>query len=655
MNDWPSPRPGILDISPYVGGEAKIAGIDRVIRLASNESALGPSKRALAAYAAAAPGMHRYPDGNSTALRAVLGRHHGLDPARIVCGAGSDELITALIRAYAGPGDEVLYARHGFLMYPIGALAVGATPVTAPETDLTFDVDAILARVTRRTRLVFIANPNNPTGTYISRSEMQRLHAGLPSSVMLVIDAAYSEFVQRNDYEPGVTLVDAGENVVMARTFSKIYALAGLRLGWAYCSPRRRRDQPRAQSLQCQRRGASGRRRRARGCRLGRPRARAQRRLAAMARARARRHGARIEPQRREFRAGAFQAAARCWRRVLVPAIARHPHAQGRGLPPARASAHHHRHRGGDARGRIGGAGLSGVMSDLVFQRVAIIGFGLIGSSLAHVLRRDASAREIVACARTEATLATVKRLGLADDFTLDPAAAVRGADLVVIAAPHSAYAEIAQRIGPALAPGAILTDVGSVKGAAVRDLQPIVPPGVHLVPGHPVAGTEHSGPEAGFAEMFDGRWCILTPPPGTDPAAVDRMIRLWQSAGMKVEIMSAEHHDMVLAMTSHLPHAIAYTIVGTATDLEETLKSEVIKFSAGGFRDFTRIAASDPVMWRDVFLSNREAVLEMLQRFTEDLTALQREIRWGEADKLEDRFRRTREIRRSVIEANQA
>jgi cyclohexadieny/prephenate dehydrogenase len=294
-------------------------------------------------------------------------------------------------------------------------------------------------------------------------------------------------------------------------------------------------------------------------------------------------------------------------------------------------------------------------MSDLVFQRVALIGFGLIGSSLAHVLRRDQSAHRIVACARSQATLDTVKRLGLADEVTLDPAAAARDADLVVIAAPHSAYAEIGRRIGPVLAQGAILTDVGSVKGAAIRDLQPHVPSGVHLVPGHPVAGTEHSGPAAGFAEMFRGRWCILTPPPGTDPAALDRMIRLWQSAGMKVETMSAEHHDMVLAMTSHLPHLIAYTIVGTATDLEETLKSEIIKFSAGGFRDFTRIAASDPVMWRDVFLSNREAVLEILQRFTEDLTALQRAIRWGEGATLEDRFVRTRAIRRSIIEANQA
>jgi histidinol-phosphate aminotransferase len=238
MTGFPIPRPGILDISPYVGGEAKIAGVARVIRLASNESALGPSPRAIAAYQAAAGEMFRYPDGHSTALREALGRHHGLDPARIVCGAGSDELIGLLIRAYAGPGDEVLYSRHGFLMYPIGALAVGAKPVAAPETNLTFDVDAVLARVTPKTRLVFIANPNNPTGTYLSRDALRRLHAGLPPAVVLVIDAAYAEFVQRNDYEPGIELVDAAENVVMTRTFSKIYALAGLRLGWAYCPPR---------------------------------------------------------------------------------------------------------------------------------------------------------------------------------------------------------------------------------------------------------------------------------------------------------------------------------------------------------------------------------------------------------------------------------
>ena len=294
-------------------------------------------------------------------------------------------------------------------------------------------------------------------------------------------------------------------------------------------------------------------------------------------------------------------------------------------------------------------------MSAPHFERVALVGIGLINSSLAHVLRRDKIAGEIVACARTQETLDTAVKLGLCDRTTLDPAVAVAGADLVVLGTPLSAYAGIAQAIAGALKPGAIVTDVGSVKQAVIRDIKPHMPAGVHFVAGHPVAGTEHSGPASGFAELFHDRWCILTPLADTDPGALARVTALWQAAGMKVLTMDAEHHDLVLAITSHLPHLIAYTIVGTATDLEDTLKSEVIKFSAGGFRDFTRIAASDPVMWRDVFLNNREAVLEMLQRFSEDLTALQRAIRWGEGQKLEDLFTRTRAIRRSIIEAKQA
>ena len=294
-------------------------------------------------------------------------------------------------------------------------------------------------------------------------------------------------------------------------------------------------------------------------------------------------------------------------------------------------------------------------MSERLFDRVALIGIGLIGSSLARVLRRDSPDTKIVACARRPETLAAVRRLELADDATDDPAEAAAGADIIVIATPLSAYAAIGERIKPALKAGAIVTDVGSVKQMAIRDLQPHVPRGVHFVPGHPVAGTEHSGPEAGFAELFCDRWCILTPLPETAPEAVNAVGRMWERCGMRVVTMSADHHDKVLAMTSHLPHLIAYTIVGTATDLEESLKSEVIEFSASGFRDFTRIAASDPVMWRDVFLNNREAVLEIVQRFTEDLTALQRAIRWGEGDKLQELFTRTRAIRRAIIEAKQA
>jgi cyclohexadieny/prephenate dehydrogenase len=290
-----------------------------------------------------------------------------------------------------------------------------------------------------------------------------------------------------------------------------------------------------------------------------------------------------------------------------------------------------------------------------MFGRVAFIGIGLIGSSLARLMLRDRLAEEIVACARSRATLDKVEALKLAHGVTDDPAEAARGADLVVVATPLSAYGAVARAIAPALKEGAIVTDVGSTKEAALRDIGAAMPPGAIFVPGHPVAGTEHSGPEAGFPELFDGRWCILTPDPSTDGAAVDRIEKMWQAAGMKVVRMTAEHHDKVLAVTSHLPHLIAYTIVATATDLEEDMQSEVIKFSAGGFRDFTRIAASDPVMWRDIFLANREAVLEMLQRFNEDLTALQRAIRWGEGEKLQELFTRTRAIRRSIIEAKQA
>ncbi|CAO3427524.1 prephenate/arogenate dehydrogenase family protein [Azospirillum doebereinerae] len=296
-------------------------------------------------------------------------------------------------------------------------------------------------------------------------------------------------------------------------------------------------------------------------------------------------------------------------------------------------------------------------MSDTapLFDRVAIIGIGLIGSSLARAIAEYGLAREVVCADRSKDACVVAMELGIVEMATTEVEVALDGADLVVLATPVGSFAEVGERIGPLLAPGTIVTDVGSVKEAVLRDVGPNLPDGVHLVPGHPVAGTEHSGPAAGFASLFQGRWCILTPPSGADEAAVEKVAELWRRVGSNVEIMDASHHDRVLAITSHLPHLIAYTIVGTASDLEDDTKSEVIKFSAGGFRDFTRIAASDPVMWRDVFLNNREAVLEILQRFTEDLTALQRAIRWGEGQQLQDQFTKTRAIRRGIIDAKQA
>ena len=289
-----------------------------------------------------------------------------------------------------------------------------------------------------------------------------------------------------------------------------------------------------------------------------------------------------------------------------------------------------------------------------LFEKVALIGIGLIGSSLARVIKRDGLAGHVVACARSKATLDTVTRLGIADSVTDDPIVAVDGADLVVLCTPIGAYSAIAERIGPHLAPGCIVSDVGSVKNAVIAAIAPHLPDGVHLVPGHPIAGTEYSGPAAGFDTLFEGRWTLLTPAEGTDPAAIEKIAELWRSAGSMIDIMDPVHHDHVLAVTSHIPHLIAYTIVGTATDLEDHLKSEVVKYSAGGFRDFTRIAASDPVMWRDVFLNNRDAVLEVLGRFTEDLSGLQRAIRVGDGEAMERIFTRTRELRRGVVEAEQ-
>jgi cyclohexadieny/prephenate dehydrogenase len=294
-------------------------------------------------------------------------------------------------------------------------------------------------------------------------------------------------------------------------------------------------------------------------------------------------------------------------------------------------------------------------MSAPLFDTVCFIGIGLIGSSLARAVRQHGLARRLVCLEASDEASRVALELGVVDAAFTDAAQAVTGADLVVLAVPVGAMEAVGQAIGPHLTPGAIVTDCGSVKMAVLRDLGPSIPDGVHFIPGHPIAGTEHSGPAAGFAELFQGRWHILTPVPGTDAAALAKLTQLWTIVGSMVEIMEPAHHDRVLAITSHLPHLIAYTIVGTASDLEDHLQQEVIKFSASGFRDFTRIAASDPVMWRDIFLNNREAVLEVIQRFTEDLTALQRSIRWGEGEELERRFAETRAIRRAIIDAKQA
>ena len=293
-------------------------------------------------------------------------------------------------------------------------------------------------------------------------------------------------------------------------------------------------------------------------------------------------------------------------------------------------------------------------MSTPLFDTVALIGIGLIGSSISHAIRRKGLARRIVGHAQSEATRRTALEIGLVETAFATAGDAAAEADLVILCVPVGACGAVAADMAGRLRTGAILTDVGSVKGAVVRDVGPHVPPGVHFVPGHPIAGTEHSGPRSGFAELFDGRWCVLTPLPDADAQAVSRLQAFWQGLGSEVEVMTPEHHDMVLAITSHVPHLIAYNIVNTAAHLGRVTESEVVKFSAGGFRDFTRIAASDPTMWRDVFLNNKTAVIEMLGRFTEDLTALQRAIRFDDGETLFRLFAEARQIRRGIIQAGQ-
>jgi cyclohexadieny/prephenate dehydrogenase len=295
-------------------------------------------------------------------------------------------------------------------------------------------------------------------------------------------------------------------------------------------------------------------------------------------------------------------------------------------------------------------------VADPIFKRLTLLGVGLIGSSVARIARqRGDIAAEIVVNARTPETLARVMELGIADRVELDPGEAVKGADCVMLCAPVGAFAALAEKISPHLAPGAVLTDVGSTKQSVIRDVGPFVPAGVHFVPAHPIAGTEYSGPDSGFVGLFENRWTLLTPPPGTDEEAIRKIELLWQRCGAQTERMEPSHHDRVLAIVSHLPHLIAFTICGTADDLADESRQEVINYAASGFRDFTRIAASDPVMWRDIFLNNREALLEMLQRFMEDAQAMARAVRWGDAAYIEDKVERGRKIRRSLIERKQA
>ena len=607
--------------------------------------------------------LEDYPEGTSRILREAIGRAFGLDPDRIICGAGSDEILNLLAHTYLSHGDEAISTTHGFLVYPIATMANGARNVVAPETNFTADVDAILKLVTARTKLVWLANPNNPTGTYLPFDEVKRLRAGLPPHVLLVLDAAYSDYVSRNDYEIGIELVATTDNTVMTHTFSKIHGLAALRIGWMFGPAHivdaiNRIRGPFNVSTPAMLAAVAAIEDTAHQ-QMSKAHTEKWRNWLTEEIGEARPEG---DAERGEFRADPFpdRAGQNLGGRRCVSHQARAGAARAEQLPPAARAAHDHRHRGGQSpRGRrlarLHGRQVTQVNAAPHFNRLALIGFGLIGGSIARAARAQGLAGEIVTTARSAKTRARVAELGIVDSVVETNAEAVEGADLVILCIPVGACGAVAQEIAAHLKPGAIVSDVGSVKGAVVREMAPHLPASAHFVPAHPVAGTEHSGPDSGFRRALHQP---LVHPDASrrdrSGSAVERLRAFWAALGAKVEIMTPDHHDLVLAITSHLPHLIAYTIVGTADELAQVTSSEVMKFSAGGFRDFTRIAASDPTMWRDVFLANKEAVLEMLGTFTEDLSKLTRAIRRGDGEALFEHFTRTRAIRRGIVEIGQ-
>ncbi len=531
----PEPRPGILAIDTYVPGKSGRPGGGKVHKLSSNETPLGPSPAALAALHEATAKLETYPDGRATVLRTAIAKRYGLDPERIVCGAGLRRAALAAGLRLWRPGHRGHLFRARFLVYRIAILASGATPVVAPERDYTTDVDAILARVTERTRIVYVTNPSNPTGTYLPFDEIRRLHAALPANVLLVIDGAYAEYVRANDYSAGLELALEAENVVMTRTFSKIYGLAAVRIGWMLAPSHvaiRSTASGAVQRLRPGHRGGRGRHRR-RGAHGGGRRP--QRRVAAQAHRR--RPGARPESdaERRQLRADPLprRTGALGRRRRRLPLTERGlitRRVSAYGLPNAlRVTVAGPRRTPPSWRRSATSCGArmpEGILPEAAtppIGRLTIVGLGLIGSSIARAARRYNLAGTIVALDRDAAVRERVAELGIADVVTGDPREGASETDLVILCVPVGAIGAAAAELAPYLKPGAIVSDVGSVKGAVVAAIRPHLPEGVALVPGHPIAGTEFSGPDAGFATLFQNRWCILTPPEGTDPAAVER------------------------------------------------------------------------------------------------------------------------------------
>ncbi len=627
-------KPWIPGIEPYKPGKPieeleRELGIKEAVKLASNENPLGPSPKALAAVAAAAARVHRYPDGGSFKLRAALAKRLGVQPAQLVFGTGADEIFELLVKCFVGPGDEVVYPWPSFAMYPVVTQGMGGTAVPVPlDAGLVHDLPALCAAVTPRTRLVLVCNPNNPTGTSVGREAFDRFVAALPAHVVLAVDEAYADYARRADFPDSIGWLARRPGTAVIRTFSKIYGLAGLRVGYCAADPElasylERARHPFNLNLLAEAGACAALDDAEHVARTRRVNAEGLEYLTQELRA----LGVETWPSDANFvlakpGPGAYEA-------LLAPGRDR---ATAQRLRHARARAHHGGHRRGERALHQGPAAVAGLAMSAHFERVAVVGVGLLGGSIAAGARQRGLAREVVGVVRSERAASEIVALGLADRAERDLARGVTGADLVILASPVHAMPELVRRAAPALAPAAIVTDVGSVKAPLAETLPALLPPGATYVGSHPMAGSHHTGYRHARADLCEGAACVVTPALPANPAAEERVGWFWRALGARVVRRSAARHDEEVAWVSHAPHAIAFAFAASLAEAPAGAR----ELAGPGFRDFTRIAASDPALWADLLAANRRALAAPLLATAERFTALARAIEAGDAGALE-------------------
>jgi histidinol-phosphate aminotransferase len=675
--------PWIRELTPYPPGKPideleREYGISNSIKLASNENPLGPSPRAIEALRRSLSEVHRYPDGGTFYLRRRLAEKFGMRPEQFIVGNGSNEIIELIVRAFVRPGNEVIMADQAFVIYRMVVQAAAATPRVVPLKDFTHDLEAIAGAVNRKTRVIFLANPNNPTGTIYTRHEWEEFLTALPQRVLVVADDAYAEYVEDAEYPDSLTYQREGRLLITLRTFSKIYGLAGLRVGYGVT----RADIVEALDRVRQPFNVNA---------LAQVAARAaldddahvertremNREGMTFLRAGCDRLGLSVVPSRANFLLIDVEHGADVYEALLRHGVIVRPMGAYRFPRHIRVSVgtmdenrrfigalEHaiagskavtpYRHAGAPEAGSpdtlpLGGRSSVAAPTQPLVDRMAIIGVGLIGGSLALAARRSGLVGEVVGCGRNAENLRIARARHLVDRTTQDPADAVRGAGLVVLAVPVGAMETVARAIGPALTPGTVVTDVASVKGQILQLLGPVcAEAGCPFVGAHPIAGSESAGASAADPALFRGQRCIITPTDATDPAALAVVRALWEGVGMRVEEMDASTHDRILARVSHAPHMIAYAL---ASAVGETRAGDrrVSSYAGTGFEDTTRIAGSPAALWREIALANREEILTALDEFQAQLGALGELIRQGDGAQLERALGTARQRRRSL------